>query len=76
MSSLLRRLISSRANAAKSTGPKSTAGKRRSSLNALRNGFRSQTVVLENESAPRFSTPFSKPTFHASNRATPANSPA
>ena len=35
-----------RANAAKSTGPKSTAGKQISALNALRHGLTGQVIVL------------------------------
>jgi len=56
--SSFRRIVSSRANAAHSTGPKTAAGKRRSSQNALRHGFRSQRppVILENESSHDFDT--------------------
>jgi hypothetical protein len=53
--SSFRRLISSRANAALSTGPRTEAGKRRSSQNALRHGFRSRcAVILESESPQEF----------------------
>src|ERR1700736_4699695 len=38
-----------RANSLKSTGPKTAAGKQRSSLNAVRHGFTGQTVVLPSE---------------------------
>jgi len=39
-----------RANSRYSTGPKTKAGKRRSSQNALRHGLTAQTVVMPNES--------------------------
>jgi hypothetical protein len=53
--SSLRRLISSRANAALSTGPRTEAGKRRSSQNAFRHGCRSRRIVIpENESRQEF----------------------
>jgi hypothetical protein len=38
-----------RANAQKSTGPRTAAGKQRSSLNALRHGLTGQTIVLPTE---------------------------
>jgi len=40
------RLAANRRNAQKSTGPRTAAGKSRSSLNALRKGRRSQTIKL------------------------------
>jgi len=40
----------SRANAARSTGPRTAAGKRRSAQNALRHGLLARATVLENES--------------------------
>jgi hypothetical protein len=49
-----RRVTSSRANAKLSTGPKTEAGKRRSSRNGLRHGCRSRTVILDNESPHEF----------------------
>ena len=39
-------LLANRANAARSTGPRTAAGKRVSAANATRHGFRSQTVLL------------------------------
>ncbi len=38
-----------RANARKSTGPKSTAGKQRSAMNALRHGLTGQVIVLPSD---------------------------
>src|SRR5260370_25219999 len=38
-----------RANAQKSTGPRTEAGKQRSKLNALRHGLTGQTIVLPTE---------------------------
>jgi len=43
------RIDINRANAQNSTGPKTEAGKQRSSLNALRHGLTSQIVVMPNE---------------------------
>jgi hypothetical protein len=47
--SKLTRAESSRINGARSRGPKSEAGKQRSSQNALRHGFLANSVVLEGE---------------------------
>ena len=44
-------LAANRRNAKKSTGPRSAAGKKRSSLNHLRHGMTAETVVLPHESA-------------------------
>jgi hypothetical protein len=43
-----------RANALLSTGPRTTAGKTRSSLNALKHGCTAQTVILPGEDAMHF----------------------
>jgi hypothetical protein len=51
--SSIRRLISSRANAALSTGPKTAEGKRRSSQNALRHGCRSRRLAIPSDQSPR-----------------------
>jgi hypothetical protein len=53
--SSFRRLISSRANAARSTGPRTPEGKQRSSQNARRHGCRSrQFVIPQNEQRQEF----------------------
>ena len=44
----------SRANAARSTGPRTAAGKRRSAQNAIRHGLLARSPVLENESRRGF----------------------
>ena len=43
------RTARNRANAAHSTGPKTEAGKKRSSLNAYRHGLTGQTIILPAE---------------------------
>src|SRR5216683_4459291 len=45
----LARIARNRENASHSTGPKTEAGKRRSSLNALRHGLTGHTIVLPTE---------------------------
>jgi len=45
---------SSRANGAKSSGPKTDAGRQRSSQNAIKHGFTAQTIVLPNEDAAEY----------------------
>lgn len=49
-----KRLAANRANAAKSTGPRTPEGKRNSSRNAARHGMLSNAVVIEGESRARF----------------------
>ena len=49
-----RKLNSVRANAQKSTGPKTPAGKAAVSLNAVTHGLSAQTVVLHNEPAAEY----------------------
>jgi hypothetical protein len=54
MQPLSKRALASRANGAKSHGPTSIAGKRRSSANSTRHGLLAKCVVLENESTNVF----------------------
>ena len=49
-----RRILANRANAAKSTGPTSPAGKQKSSRNSRRHGMLARTIVLDGESLTRF----------------------
>ena len=52
--SSLSRIRASRANGARSRGPKTIAGKQRSSRNALRHGLLAKQVVLSNEASGYF----------------------
>lgn len=52
--STLKQIVANRANALKSTGPRTSAGKARSSRNATRHGLLAETVVLEGEDRSRF----------------------
>jgi hypothetical protein len=54
MQTLSKRAIASRANGAKSQGPTSLAGKRRSSANSLRHGLLAKSIVLTYESESVF----------------------
>src|SRR5689334_2459220 len=48
------RIAINRANAAYSTGPRTDAGKQRSSLNATKHGLTAQTVVLPSEDPAQY----------------------
>jgi hypothetical protein len=52
--SSLKRILSSRANGARSRGPTSPAGKQASSANAIRHGLLAKCVVLSNECRENF----------------------
>src|SRR5438034_5599645 len=54
MSSSIRRIQASRANGARSRGPATPEGKRRSSQNALRHGLLARCIVMEKESKETF----------------------
>jgi len=54
MPSSQRKLDSARANAAKSTGPRSQRGKTAVALNSVTHGLTAQTVVLQNESEEEY----------------------
>jgi hypothetical protein len=60
MSSSLRRILANRANAARSTGPATLDGKRRSSQNALRHGLLARCIVLDKESSDSFDALFTQ----------------
>jgi hypothetical protein len=50
----LKRLTANRANAQRSTGPKSVGGKKRSSMNSLKHGLTAKTLVLRGEEPAEF----------------------
>ena len=52
--SSLRLTLASRANGARSLGPATPQGKRRSSQNAIRHGLLARCIVMENESSTAF----------------------
>jgi hypothetical protein len=49
-----KQLAANRANAAKSTGPKTPGGRRNSSRNAMTHGLLANSILIEGESKPRF----------------------
>jgi hypothetical protein len=49
-----KRLAANRANAKKSTGPRTIGGKRNSSRNALKHGILAKTILVDGESRERF----------------------
>jgi hypothetical protein len=59
-----KQLEANRANAQKSTGPRTEEGKRRSSLNATRHGLTGQVVILPEESLQAFNE-FTRPIVEA-----------
>ena len=52
--SSLRRILSSRANGARSRGPATSQGKQRSAQNAVRHGLLARCIVMQNESRESF----------------------
>jgi hypothetical protein len=54
MPSSARRIAANRANAQKSTGPKSLAGKARAALNAFRHGLATKRILVHGEEAAEF----------------------
>jgi hypothetical protein len=54
MPSSARRIAANRANAQKSTGPKSLAGKARAALNAFRHGLATKRILVHGEEAVEF----------------------
>jgi len=56
MSSSLRRILASRANGARSQGPSTPEGKRRSSQNAIDHGLLARCIVMPEESLEAFET--------------------
>src|SRR5438045_1517954 len=49
-----RKIEANRANALKSTGPRTAEGKTRSSMNALKHGLRARTLILPGEDPGEF----------------------
>src|SRR5690242_9261193 len=54
MASSFRRVLSSRANGRLSRGPKTDAGKRRSSLNSYRHGCRAKALHVPDDKLPQY----------------------
>jgi hypothetical protein len=55
-----KQILANRANAKKSTGPRTAAGRAKSSRNALRHGAFARTPVLDGESLSRFTELFAE----------------